>query len=103
MLKLDGIQELVEELKGSKSNKENKDMLVELYKRMKLENISEEIENNNNAKENAIYGLKLFLQSNKAIKRDRKTREVIYTPSSDTLEYLDTFEKSMINIINNTL
>lgn len=94
---------ILKELKDKQLQEHTKDLLVKLYKEMGYTAVSEEIANNRHAKDNAIYGLKMFIRDKKSKRINPETREIVWSPSKERLQQLDYFEATLTEIINSTL
>lgn len=95
--------ETLKELKERQLKEQTKDLLVNLYKEMGYGAIAEEIENNRNAKQNAMLGLKMFIRDKKSNRIDPETRKIVWSPSEERLQELKYFEEVLTKIINETL
>lgn len=101
MLKIN-IEQSLEVLKQIKEEQEQqriKEGLSELFKAMGFGAISEEILNNRRAKENAMFGLKMYLRDKKSDRYNTKG-EVVWNCPQERIKKLKWFESEMKEIIS---
>lgn len=91
---------LLEELTKQQEQNKLRENLSNLYKEMGYTAISEQILNNRKPKENALYGLKMFIKDKKANRYDVNTRKIVWSCPPELEEKLNWFESQVKKVID---